>query len=461
MSVTWIISVIIMILLISVLILVHEAGHFLAAKMFKMKVSKFGFGLPIGPTLWKKKFGDLEVLVHAFLFGGYIAFPDDDKELNLPADSPDRFLNRPMYQRFVVYSAGVVANVICAIVFVMFTAIVWGQMPSGKYNVYVKSIVAEKQESVWQSGLQEGDKIIKINDSLVTNPNTLVSYCQLSKKFDGKVAKDEVLHNLELIEKLNPKVEKDGVIPKDTTVKLPASMPEQPVKLNDNILIGLEKYKNPKIDLSVSQQTLRDTLVGKSEVKVDGNTTLEDIATAFTDGEQPVNIVVERKGEIINLKPVYPNKDGMIGIMMSIEEIMMPAKGVKAIVKSSFNYLLDNTTMMIKGLYQIFSGKVPVSDLHGVIVITKIGGDVIQHNGFFSGLLLTAIISMNLAIINALPIPALDGGHVMFLIIEKIRGKRLDEKTFEKIVTFFFLLLVGLILLICFNDVYALITKKL
>ena len=74
-------SIIIMILLISLLILVHEAGHFLVAKMFKMKVSKFAFGLPIGPTLWKKKFGDLEVLVHAFLLGGYVAFPDDDKEV--------------------------------------------------------------------------------------------------------------------------------------------------------------------------------------------------------------------------------------------------------------------------------------------------------------------------------------------------------------------------------------------
>ena len=77
-------SIIIMILLLSLLILVHEAGHFLAAKMFKMRVSKFGFGLPIGPTLWKKQIGDLEVLVHAFLLGGYVSFPDDEKDCDLP-----------------------------------------------------------------------------------------------------------------------------------------------------------------------------------------------------------------------------------------------------------------------------------------------------------------------------------------------------------------------------------------
>ena len=112
-------SIILMILLLSVLILVHEAGHFLAAKMFKMKVAKFGFGLPIGPTLWEKKIGDVTVLVHAFLLGGYVAFPDDEKDETLPADSPDRFLNRPVYQRLIVVSAGVIANVICAIALVI------------------------------------------------------------------------------------------------------------------------------------------------------------------------------------------------------------------------------------------------------------------------------------------------------------------------------------------------------
>ncbi len=83
--------------------------------------------------------------------------------------------------------------------------------------------------------------------------------------------------------------------------------------------------------------------------------------------------------------------------------------------------------MMIYGLYQIFTGQVPLKDLHGIVAITKVGGDIIDNSGIFSGLLLIAIISMDLAIVNFLPIPALDGGHIMFLIIEKLRGKPLDE----------------------------------
>ena len=74
-------SIIIMLLLLSVLILVHEAGHFYAAKLFNIKVDKFGFGLPIGPTLFEKKVGDTTILVHAFLLGGYVSFPDDEKEI--------------------------------------------------------------------------------------------------------------------------------------------------------------------------------------------------------------------------------------------------------------------------------------------------------------------------------------------------------------------------------------------
>ena len=76
-------SIIIMILLLSLLILVHEAGHFFVARACGIKVDKFGFGLPIGPTLFKKKVGDVEILVHAFLLGGYVSFPDDENELRL------------------------------------------------------------------------------------------------------------------------------------------------------------------------------------------------------------------------------------------------------------------------------------------------------------------------------------------------------------------------------------------
>ena len=454
-------SIILMILLLSILILVHEAGHFLAAKMFKMKVAKFGFGLPIGPTLWEKKIGDVTVLVHAFLLGGYVAFPDDEKDETLPKDSPDRFLNRPVYQRLIVVSAGVIANVICAFVLVFLTAALWGQLPSGKYDVIVKNLVAEKNASVWASGLQKGDKIIEINGSNIDTPYGLLAFAKLSAKFDGKADGTYIGENLEKLRKLNPAFKEDEIIPEDVMIKLPSVGTETQITLNKDQIIGIEKYKDNQLSLNDTQKKLRDNLEGKKYFLSDGTITLNDISYAISDNAHPINITVERNGEIVKLKPIYSDKDGLIGVEYSANEIIIPTKNAKSIIKGSSKYLYDNTYMLLYGLKQIFTGKVPLDELHGVILITKIGGDKIQDEGIFSGILLAALISLDLAIVNFLPIPALDGGHVLFLIIEKLRVRPLEEEVIEKIGTAGFLFLIALMVFVIFNDIYALITHKI
>ena len=449
-----------MLLLLSVLILVHEAGHFLAAKFFKMKVAKFGFGLPIGPTLWQKQIGDVQVLVHAFLLGGYVAFPDDEKDDVLPADSPDRFMNRPIYQRLVVVSAGVVANILCAILFVYLVAGLWGQLPSGKYETTVHKIVAEKNESVWDSGMQEGDKIIKVNGIETTLPSGISYFAKLSAKFDGKADETYINQNYDKLKKLNHAFTKDEIIPADVTIKLPQVGTESQVKLTKDQLMGLEKIKDTQIELNEIQKELREKVYGKNYYISDGKTTLNDIAYALSDNIHPLIVTVERNGELVDLKTIYPNKDGIIGFEKNYKEIMIPTKNFKSIIKGSNQYLFNNTYMLLYGLKQIFTGKVPINDLHGVILITKIGGDKIANEGIFSGILLAALISLDLAIVNFLPIPALDGGHVLFLLIEKLRGRKLDEDTINKIGNAGFMFLIILMIYVIFNDIWALITHK-
>ena len=122
--------------------------------------------------------------------------------------------------------------------------------------------------------------------------------------------------------------------------------------------------------------------------------------------------------------------------------------------------MYSNTETILWSLGHIFTGKVPMKDLHGIVAITKVGGDVIQQQGLFKGFLLTAIISLNLAIVNLLPIPALDGGHLMFLLLEKIRGRKIDEKTLEIIGNTGFYILIVLMMLIVFNDIWGLLTNK-
>ena len=453
-------SIIIMLLLLSVLVLVHEAGHFFAARFFKIKVEKFGFGLPFGPTLYETQWGDTKILIHAFLLGGYVAFPDDEKDCELEKDSPERFLNRPIYQRAIVVSAGVFANIVCAFAFVFLTAALWGHMPSGKYDIYVNDIIAPKTESIWQSGIQKKDKIVEINGSKIDNTYSLLNFIHLSKTDDGKIDESAALNNFVELKNLNPVLAKDEIIPKDVAVQLPEIKLESPVQIESKVLKGMKKYKNSWASLTHSQEKLRDELKGKSAYVSNGKYTLNDIAYAISDNSRPVNMQIERDGKIINLLPILTNKKGLIGIKLEAKEILIPTKTPKSIFTTGTKYLYDNTYMMVYGLYQIFTGQIPLKDLHGIIAITKVGGDIIDSNGIFSGLLLIAIISMDLAIVNFLPIPALDGGHIMFLLIEKLRGKPVDENIIEKIGNAGFLFLILLMFFVIFNDVFGLITKK-
>lgn len=451
-------SVIIMILLIGLLILVHELGHLGAALLFKVKVDKFGIGLPIGPTLWEKKVGNITLIVHAFLFGGYVSFPDDDKDSDVPQNSPDRLMNKPVWQRAIIFSAGVIANVICAYVLVLLTAALWHNMPSGKFDIYVNDIVAPKESSVWQSGMQKGDKIIEVNGSKINSKYGLNLYALYSASYDGKTNEEIVQKNYENLKAINPAFKEDEIIPAGVVVKIPNNISKEgKIILSSNVLNAIELFKPDEIKLSEPQIKLRDKIKDKKFVETDGTYTLNDLAFALSDTQRPLNIKVLRNGQEIALKTVYSDKDGLIGITLDRREILIPVTGIKSAFVTSYNYLYNETKSMLIVLKQLFTGKIPLKNMHGVVLITKMGGDIISSEGIFYGILLTAVISMNLAILNILPIPALDGGHLLFLLIEKIQGKPVDEEVLNKIMTVFFSLLILLLIFVLFNDIYVLI----
>lgn len=451
-------SVVIMILLIGLLILVHELGHLGAALLFKVKVDKFGIGLPIGPTLWEKKVGNITLIVHAFLFGGYVSFPDDDKDSDLPQNSPDRLMNKPIWQRAIIFSAGVIANVICAYVLVLLTAALWHNMPSGKFDIYVNDIVAPKEASVWHSGIKKGDKIIEVNGSQVNTKYGLNLYALYSASFDGKTNEGLAEKNYEYLKKLNPAFTENEIIPRGLIVKIPEQIQkEEKVVLSRNVLNAVELYKPDETKLSDEQIKLRDKSKDRKFIETDGTFSLKDLAYALSDSERPLDIKVLRNGEVVALKTVYSDKDGLIGITLDRKEVLIPITGVKSALSASWNYLYNETKSMIIVLKQLFTGKIPLKNMHGVVLITKMGGDIISSEGIFYGILLTAVISMNLAILNILPIPALDGGHLLFLFIEKIQGKPVDEEIANKIMTVFFSLLILLLVFVLFNDIYVLV----
>ena len=447
-----------MLLLISLLILVHELGHFTVARLFKIKVSRFGFGLPLGPTLWEKKIGETIYCVHAFLLGGYVAFPDDDPNVDLPADDPDRFANHPAWQRFWVVTAGVISNVIFAYILIVFVALCSGNLPSGKYEVIVRNVMSDGVIAQ-QTDIREGDVILSVNGSPVDIPIIFSATNQFSRKYDGYVSEDIINKQIDKIKELNPNLKaSDDIIAQNTEIKLPVRAAEEKISLAKDFYYKTQKEPNG-VKLSDKEIKLRDNIKEDLVYKADGEVTLRELAAATSDYTHPINIEVLRNGEKITLDTVYPNEKGLLGLQMGSVALKLPVKTPKELFFSSNEYIYNNTVMLVDGLVKLVIGKVSPDNLHGVVAIVKLGGDTLKRS-VWDGLLLTALISIDLAIINVLPIPALDGGHVLFIILEKILGRKPNEKIIERISTFCFILLVVLMIAIIFNDVFALVAHK-
>ena len=460
------VNLIIMIALISVLVLVHEWGHYIAARAFGVKVSKFGFGMPIGPVLFRTKRGDLEILVHACLLGGYVSFPEDEADdkgvVQLPLDSPERFKNKKPWQQAVIVSAGVIMNVIFAFFIIVLAAAIFHKLPTGKSEVYINGFVENGYAAKYMQGtFKENDRILKVNNIDITSAAEFIFLIKNSKENDNRADKDTINKRLEEFLKLNPEINKNEVIPAGTKITLPSKKTEDKLIVTKNVARGLDKYDDSnEIELSEDEIKLRDEIKGRQTYVLTNDFYALGIASALSDSYKPLDITVLRDGKIVELKNIKVNTSGQLGILLGSKEIFTETNGIKSILVNSAKYMCYSTKLMIYGLIQLVTGKIPMSEMHGIIAITKIGSDIIQYQGMLNGLLLTAIISIDLAIINLLPIPALDGGHLMFIIIEKIRRRPLDEKMVENISKTFFALLIALMILVLFNDIVALITKK-
>lgn len=460
-----IINLIIMIALISLLVLVHEWGHYIAARLFGVRVTKFGFGMPVGPVLFKTKKGDLEILVHACLLGGYVSFPEDEETEEgkplLPPDSKERFKNQPPLKQAIIVTAGVIMNVIFAFFLIVLAATIFHKLPTGKSEVFINEVLKDGYiQKTMPNKLKANDKIVSVNGIDIDSAYSFIFLVKNSKLYDNKVSKETINKKLDEFLKLNPKIKKNEIIKEGTRIILPTKTPEDKLVVNEHILKGIEKYKDNEIQLSEDEIKLRSEILNRYTYVLTRDSFALEIATALADYYKPLDIVIERGGKQIEIKNVVAGEEGTLGVKLSTKEIYTETKTLPQIFVNSAKYMVNSTKLMCIGLIQLITGKIPMNEMHGIIAITKIGSDIIEHQGMLNGLLLTAIISIDLAIINLLPIPALDGGHLMFIIIEKIIGRPLDEKIVENISRFFFALLIALMIFVVFNDIFALITKK-
>ena len=418
-------SIIAFIVLVGVLVAIHEYGHFLAAKLCNVKVLRYSIGF--GKVLISRKTGhdQTEYCLSAIPLGGYVQLLDERSE-DVPEEQQHRAFNRQSAtKRIFILFAGPLANFLFAIVayIFMFSSGIPGTVP------LIGDV--EPQSIAWQNNLRTGDQIINVGDREVkTWQGALISMI-------GEVLDDEIIE-LSVIDELNNR--KDIVLDvTGRTKELTAPnaifsglgfQPFQPI-INPIIASVAENSPADKAGLKSG-----DTLLKIDNIEVKG---LEQfVELVISRPGKRVDIEIQRNGEAYLAEVNLGVKDddstkGFIGIGTTIdkEQINKYLAVEKYSFPQNFTMAIDQTNEMIVLTLNMFgkmiTGQISGKNLSGPVGIAKDAGTVAKR-GLIATLSFMAIISISLGILNLLPVPVLDGGQIVFVLVEKIIRRPLPEK---------------------------------
>jgi regulator of sigma E protease len=433
-----------LILGLSILVFVHELGHFLAARAFKIRVDKFYLFFDAwGFKFFKFKRGDTEFGIGWLPLGGYCKISgmiDEsmDKEQMKKPPQPWEFRSKPAWQRLIVMVAGVVMNLIMGII--IFTGVIMHYekeyLPNSSVENGIYAYPAGRE-----IGFQTGDKILKINGKEV-------------ERF-----KDVVTVNVLMGSVIT--VDRNG---KTMDITVPDTMYRNYNKNIRDFFIEAHNF-NFAID------SVLDTIINKDKTKKassafvaglkTGDKILSIDSTAITsygqfremiwDSKQKnLSLIVLRKTDTLNLS-LSVDSTGYIGVL-SKPPYKNKTYGLLASIKYGNKDAMSNLWANVRGLGKIFTGKENASEsLQGPIGIMKIYGGIWDWHRFW---LITGLISVVLAFMNILPIPALDGGHVIFTTWELVTRRKVPEKVLERAQVVGMIILIALMVFAVFNDVW-------
>jgi regulator of sigma E protease len=418
-------SIIAFIVLVGVLVAIHEYGHFLAAKLCNVKVLRYSIGF--GKILISRKRGQdqTEYCLSAIPLGGYVQLLDERSE-DVPEEQQYRAFNRQSAtKRIFILFAGPLANFLFAIVayIFMFSSGIPGTVP------LIGNV--EQQSIAWQNNIRTGDQIVNVGGREVTTwQGTLISMI-------GEILDDEIIM-LSVIDESNNK--KDIVLDvTGRTKELTAPnaifsglgfQPFQPI-INPVIASVTENSPAEKAGLKSG-----DTLLTIDSIEING---LEQfVELVFSRPGKRVDIEIQRNGEVyltevkLGVKEDDSSK-GFIGLGTTIDKEQI--NQYLAIEKYSFpqnlTMAVDQTNEMIVLTLNMFgkmiTGQISGKNLSGPVGIAKDAGTVAKR-GLIATLSFMAIISISLGILNLLPVPVLDGGQIVFVLIEKIIRRPLPDK---------------------------------
>lgn len=426
------------ILSLSILVGVHEMGHLLAAKWFGMRVEQFSIGFP--PKIWGFKYGETEYNLSLIPLGGFVKISgmiDESMDKEQMAQPPKEyeFRSKPAWQRLIVMLGGIFVNVITGIIIFISLTYYFGDQVVSKDQVNANGGIVAKDLGK-EIGLQTGDKIIKINGRDFQDFMDVMD----TEVFFGEGAYYTVLRNGEEI-----------------NVSIPSDFIE---KLNDKKAAG--NFIEPKVPIAVrelNENTLGQRLglqEGDIFVRLGGRdvvavTDVRDIITSYTGDTIETTI---RRGEELLTMQAPVKGDTLLGVMVGLPEGFMTTveygfgESVAMGTKQAFSVVF----LQIRAFGKMFSGELnPMKSLSGPIGIAKAYGGEWQWQRFWN---LTGLLSMVLAFMNLLPIPALDGGHVMFLSYEIISGRKPSDKFLENAQKIGMVFLLALMVFIIFNDIF-------
>lgn len=411
--VTFIISAIKIIFLLGFLIFIHELGHFTVAKLCKVKVNEFAIGF--GPTIWKKQGKETKYALRLFPLGGFVSMEGEEER----SEDSRSFSKASIPKRIAIVVAGATVNIIFALVVYFILSATSGTYISNEIDNTIEGYAAQN------IGLQSGDKIVEINNKKVNSKNDLD---EILKKSNGEELNLKIKRQDNILEfKTKPtevKLKMTGIYldekSKIATVEKGSSSERQGIKSNDKLLKINNQYINGDRNKAIE-------LIGQKGL----NTML---------------ITVERKGKEINIEltPDYISKY-YIGVNLKQAPDTFINRCINAGIQTK-----EFMFSIIDNLKKLFTGNVGVDQMMGPIGISEV---VAKTDGIKEFISMLALVSLSLGITNLLPIPALDGGKILILIIEAIRRKPLKQETEINIQLLGFSLLIALSLYITYNDI--------
>ncbi len=426
------------VLIISILVVLHELGHFIPAKLFKTKVEKFFLFFDVKFALFKKKIGDTVYGVGWLPLGGYVKIAgmiDEsmDKEQMKEPPKPWEFRSKPAWQRLIIMVGGVFVNFILA--WIIYSALLINNgdtyipADSLKYGIQVDSI-GEKL------GFKTGDKIIAV---------------------DGKEAKKFKETKIDILLGDEVTVNRDGEV-----ITIPIS-DEGKKEVLQTLGRDFMSYRQKPVLEKIYSETVAEEagfMAGDEIVMVNGrdvNYWNDFVDIIRSSPNKAMNITVKRGDDLKRLSLTVP-EEAAIGVQLDIKDLRVTdeysfLEGIPA----GFTKTISELTRQIKQFKIIFNTKTEgYKQVKGPIGIVEMMPETWNWLFFWNFL---AMFSVWLAFLNILPIPALDGGHVMFLLYEMVTGRKPSEKVLETGQIIGFVILAGLMLLIFGNDIWNLIKR--